>query len=52
MVDRNKMCVNVNGVVSDEVEVTSGVPEGSCLSPELFKVILLKVPIKNSDSNL
>ena len=44
-----KMCVNVNGATSDHVPVTSSVAEGSCLGPELYKIMLLDVPTHPED---
>ena len=44
-----KMRVNVNGFLSDFADVTSGVVEGSCLGPELFKLLLLDIPEHKED---
>ena len=49
-----KQCCKVNGQLSDLESLTTGVPQGSCLRPLLFKIYVndLHCSLRHSDVNM
>ena len=51
-ITNRKIAVNINGTISDQIQLNAGTPQGSVLSPLLFLIHVNDIPIDPLNNNV